>query len=296
MSLYAHIKRCLELADRDIASAVADRRMAKALLDQLALVSRPADGAPKLLIVFARLASSEVEWIEGALRIEMVADAEVTVVEVLSELGLGMRERLFPSFKMKVPLDEFARAVERVPHMVAPLAVAMASPGRLVLTAGEAEAGDEAAAAPVVAIGDDSLYGSKRAPSQARSSAKFRAGKRATLARGAEAKTKTPLPAPPGEPPRSVVAKVPLAKMQVSRGARAPATEEKGARQSPSPPKRPSIKPLPTRPSRPPEMRAKTPPARSLTPKSSRPAASAATSEPPDEVGIDTSWEDTNKE
>ena len=68
MSTYAHIKRCLELSDRDIASAVAERGTTKALLDQLAKVSRPGDGAPKLLLVFAKIASSEVDWIDGALR------------------------------------------------------------------------------------------------------------------------------------------------------------------------------------------------------------------------------------
>jgi hypothetical protein len=158
MSIYAHIKRCLELSERDIVSAVADRRTAKALLDQLAKVSRPGDGAPKLLLVFARLASSEVEWIDGALRVEMVGDADATVVEVLCELGLGMRERVFPSFKMNVPLDEFARAVERVPHMVAPLAIGAATSRRLILTAAEDEEQEEAAPPPAVSIGDDSLY------------------------------------------------------------------------------------------------------------------------------------------
>jgi hypothetical protein len=284
MSLYAHIKRCLELADRDIASAVADRRMAKALLEQLALVSRPGDGAPKLLLLFARLASAEVEWIEGALRIEMLGDADVTVVEVLSELGLGMRERVFPSFKMNVPLEELVRAVERVPHMVAPLTVAATTGRRLVLTAGEQEAEGEAAPASAVPIGDDSLYGSKRAPSHARSSAKVRASKRAAL------------PTAPAQPGRSVVAKVPLTKMQVSRSSAAAATEEKGPRRPSQHPKRPSIKPLPTRPSRPPELRSKTPPARSVTPKPSRPEPSVARSDPPDELGLDTGWEDTTKE
>src|SRR5438067_1810265 len=47
MSLYTHIKRCLELSDRDIATAIADRRLAKALLDQLAKVSRPGDGVDR---------------------------------------------------------------------------------------------------------------------------------------------------------------------------------------------------------------------------------------------------------
>ena len=170
MSIYANIKRCLELSDRDLASAVGDRRLAKALLDQLAKVSRPGDGAPKLLLVFARMAMASVDWIDGGLRVEMNGEGEITTVEVLSELGLGMRERVFPSFKMAVPLDEFVRAVERVPHMITPLTIATVSEQRLVLTAvaeGEDAAGDDAVDSAAVSIGDDSLYTGERRRSKA---------------------------------------------------------------------------------------------------------------------------------
>src|SRR5580765_4308378 len=97
MSIYPHIKRCLELSDKDIASAVGDRRTTKALLDQLSKVSRPGDGAPKLLLVFAKMAAQSVDWVDGSLRIEMAGDGDATTVEVLTELGLGMHERVFPS-------------------------------------------------------------------------------------------------------------------------------------------------------------------------------------------------------
>ncbi len=192
--------------------------MAKALLDQLAQVSRPGDGGPKLLLVFARLASSEIDWIDGALRVEMIGDTDVTVVEVLSELGLGMRERVFPSFKMSVPLDEFARAVERLPHMVAPLTISSATARRLVLTATVDEEEDEAP----VAIADDSLY-TRRGPKEkvtaasepgisplpnARPSVKARVGRKSSRPAPEEVKPaavhprsgKTLRPAPPPAP------------------------------------------------------------------------------------------------
>ncbi|HEY2516916.1 MAG TPA: hypothetical protein VGI39_38860, partial [Polyangiaceae bacterium] len=159
MSMYSHIKRCLELSDKDIESAVGDRRLAKALLDQLSKVSRPGDGGPKLLLVLAKMAAEGSEWIDGDVRVEMLADADTTLVEVLSELGLGMHERVFPAFKMNVPLDEFARAVERVPHMVAPLAIATKSPRRLVLSAASMADEDAEGEDAGVSIGDDSLYG-----------------------------------------------------------------------------------------------------------------------------------------
>jgi hypothetical protein len=160
MSAYAHIKRCLELSQRDITSALEDRRTAKALLDQLAKVSKPGDGAPKLLLLFAKLAGPDVDWIDGGLRVEMIGDADTTVVEVLTELGLGMHERVFPSFKMSVPLEEFARAVERVPHMVAPLTLSGVTSRRMVLTAIAEEEDEEEVVAPAsVAIDTKSLYG-----------------------------------------------------------------------------------------------------------------------------------------
>ena len=91
VSAYAHIKRCLELSDRDIVSALEDRRSAKALLDQLAKVSRPGDGAPKLLLVFAKLAGPDVDWIDGGLRVEMSADFRPQEVCVtVRDSGIGI--------------------------------------------------------------------------------------------------------------------------------------------------------------------------------------------------------------
>jgi hypothetical protein len=356
MSIYAHIKRCLELADRDIASAVGDRRLAKALLDQLAKVSRPGDGAPKLLLVFARLAGAEVDWIDGALRVEMVGDADGTLVEVLSELGLGMHERVFPSFKMSVPLEEFARAVERVPHMVAPLAIASATGRRLVLTATSDEEEEEGTPSAAVSIGDDSLYmkrGSKEklaeaaakalnpaeseppppAPVMATPRVVRKSIRPAALPPPVDEPMKAArphvLPKPPALPRderasepdiaaapapvlgRSVVAKVPLTRIQVPRSA--VAVEKRASKH----PKRASMKPPPKHPSKPPERRSKAPPAkprstrpppkasvapkRSIPPKASvapkgRARAAASVSEPPDEEGIDMGWDDSNEE
>jgi hypothetical protein len=347
MSIYAHIKRCLELADRDIASALGDRRMAKALLDQLAKVSRPGDGAPKLLLVFARLAGGEVDWIDGALRVEMVGDGDVTVVEVLAELGLGMHERVFPSFRMNVPLEELSRAVERVPHMVAPLAIAPTTGRRLVLTAAVEEDEEEEGGAGAVSIGDDSLY-EEKAPKVRKASVPDlqlpqpppkvvrksmrpaapppAADEPAKIAR-AQALPKPPAlpraeehtpepgprPAPASMAGRSVVAKVPLTRIQVPR---AQVAVEKRASKHP---KRASIRPPAKNPSKPPERRSKAPP-RSIPPKkvSSAPAARKASiapapkkgsiapkgrgrgavslSEPPDEEGIDMGWDDSNEE
>src|SRR5262249_4256609 len=62
-----------------------------------------------------------------------------------------------PSLPMKVPLEEFLRAVERVPHMIEPLAVTTKSPRRIVLSATE-ETRKSSMAPPMVEIDRDSLY------------------------------------------------------------------------------------------------------------------------------------------
>lgn len=312
MSNYAHIKRCLELSERDIVSAIEDRRTAKALLDQLAKVSRPGDGAPKLLLLFARLATSEVEWIDGALRVEMMGDSDVTVVEVLAELGLGMRERVFPSLKMNVPLDEFARAVERVPHMVAPLKLATATSRRLVLTAAE-EDDAEAEATPhdAVSIADESLYVGRSPKATARpKSIPARRGKTLPVEamstrpdpmspNGGVRLTSVAVPKAPALPrteenspvgTKAIVARVPLTRIQVPRGSRPPAMESSTSHARPSKhPKRASLKPPPKGQSKapakhtskaPPKHTSKAPPKHSKAPPkhtSKAPSASKAT-------------------
>jgi hypothetical protein len=233
MSIYAHIKRCLELSERDIALAVAEKRVAKALVDQLAKVSKPGDGAPKLLLLFAKIAASGVEWMDGALHLELVSDGDKTAVDVLSELGMGMRERVFPSFKMSVPLEEFARAVERVPHMIAPLSIVATSGTRLVLTASDEEVEDASSdeeSSGAVPIADESMYtAEKRTSSRDKmqavrgTSPKMGAGRKSSRPQMAATKPGTvPPPEPkviasrsgktlrPGAPPPAVPRGAPL--------------------------------------------------------------------------------------
>ena len=134
MAGYAHINRCTDLSEDDVVTALAERRAAKALLERLAKVSRPREGASKALVFIARLAGREVDWIEGWMRVEVVADGDGVVVEVLSDLGLGMRERLLPSLKMDAPFREFARLVEHMPSTLEPLIVMAKTAKRLALS------------------------------------------------------------------------------------------------------------------------------------------------------------------
>src|SRR5215831_11780369 len=157
MKPLAHIKRCLDITDKDIATAVETREGCKLLLDHIAEIAAPGQGAPKLLILLARMATTACDWIDGELRIEMVGDGDVTVVETMSELGGGMRERVLAPFSMAVPLAEFVRAVERVPHMIAPLQARTISQRRVIFSASE-DVRKNTTPPPPVEIGEASLY------------------------------------------------------------------------------------------------------------------------------------------
>ena len=157
MGNFSHLKRCLELREKDIVDAVASRALCRELLEHLAAISKPNDGAPKILLVFARMATTACDWIDGELRIEIMGDGDVSVVELMSELGGGLRERVLPSFGMSVPLAEFTRAVERVPHMIAPLTTKTKTARRVIFSATE-QTRKTSMPPPMVEIGEDSLF------------------------------------------------------------------------------------------------------------------------------------------
>src|ERR1700722_19383541 len=98
MAGFEHITRCISVTDNDLEEAVRSRVSAKALLEHMAKIAKPNDGAPKILLVLARMASTACDWLDGELRVELVGDGELCVVESMTELGGGLRERALPSF------------------------------------------------------------------------------------------------------------------------------------------------------------------------------------------------------
>ena len=68
----------------------------------------------------------------------------------------GLRERVFPSLLFDVPLVEFARAVARVSHMIAPLRIRAKSPQGLLL--GASQAARRTSMPPPIGIAVDSLF------------------------------------------------------------------------------------------------------------------------------------------
>ena len=133
---WAPLQRCIDLRRNDVAEAVATRDECSALFEHLAAISAPSSGAPLVLLVFARMASTACEWVDGGLYIEAVGRGDATEFDVLQDLGVGLRERLLPRFTMRAPLAEFARALRRIPAMIRPLA-AEATEHHIVLPASE---------------------------------------------------------------------------------------------------------------------------------------------------------------
>ena len=135
MAKFAHIERCVDLSEADIEDATGDRASLRALLQRMAEVARPGEGAAKVLLVFARMASMACDWLDGDLTVELMGDATTTIVDLLTDLGGGLRERVVPSAVLAVPLKELTSAVDRMPHVILPLSVLSRTERRVVLGA-----------------------------------------------------------------------------------------------------------------------------------------------------------------
>ena len=155
--VFGLIGLCLELQEVHIAHAMVGREETKDLLDRLARVSAPNTGVAKVLLVYARLATTACEWIDGDLAIDLVDDRGGTRIEASTELGGGLRERLLAPLRFEAPLAEFSRAITRVPHMIAPLEVCALTPGRIRLSA-TAIVRRTTIPPPFVAIAAESLF------------------------------------------------------------------------------------------------------------------------------------------
>jgi hypothetical protein len=122
---------CTELTVEHAKQAASSSSELRALLKRVAEIARPGEDCPKILIALARLVGQD--WVEGELRVELSGDDESTTLIVLCEHGIGIRERMFPRVRFRVPLDEFERALKREPQLVLPLMITDEA-GKLVLT------------------------------------------------------------------------------------------------------------------------------------------------------------------
>jgi hypothetical protein len=118
---FSHLSRCIEISRDDIFSATESRAACRRFLERAAAISRPQDGGPLLLLLFSRMATLACEWLDGDLRIELIAQGETTVLDVQVTLGIGSGERVFPRLVLQVPFAEFGGAIDRVPQLIWPL-------------------------------------------------------------------------------------------------------------------------------------------------------------------------------
>jgi hypothetical protein len=153
---FAHLARCLDLQEQDVIDSIGTRERTRALLNHLAARSAPNTGVAKVLIVFARMATTACDWLDGDLTIELRSESDGTAIETATELGGGLRERVFAPIAFGAPISEFQRAIDRVPHMIAPLSVRASGPRRVVLTATEAVR--QTTIPPPIEIASESLY------------------------------------------------------------------------------------------------------------------------------------------
>ena len=97
------------------------RQKVYALLDHMAAIGKPKQGAVKILLVLSRMATRE--WIEGDLEVRVSGDDVETRLEIFVNDGLSL-QKIRPPLALAVPYEEFRRAISAKAEMLAPLRVA----------------------------------------------------------------------------------------------------------------------------------------------------------------------------
>lgn len=129
----AALASCRELTTEHVEHAARSAEGLRSLLARVAEIAQPEDGGPKILFVLARLARGDVLWLEGDLTVELAGDEQATTLDLFSEQGWGIKERLAPRAHFAVPLDEFTRAVEISAKRFEPLRTTV-KPNKIVLS------------------------------------------------------------------------------------------------------------------------------------------------------------------
>ena len=105
MTDFATLQSCTELTSEHAKLAASSSVGIRNLLTRVAAIAKPGEGCPKVLMAIARLVGQE--WLEGELRVELSGDETSTTMIVMCDYGVGIRERLLPTIRFAVPIDEF---------------------------------------------------------------------------------------------------------------------------------------------------------------------------------------------
>lgn len=133
------IATCLDVTDdhiRDVLSAAKSlsepgpRERSLALLRRMVAIAQPGTGAPRMLVLLARMAKRD--WIEGDLIVRLIGDTELSVLELLVDDGAS-RERIAGPLRIDVPLGELVDAVDKNAAQFLPLVASDRTDRRLEL-------------------------------------------------------------------------------------------------------------------------------------------------------------------
>ena len=111
MSELASIQRCRDITDDHIDAAIESRDATRALLEHALSISKPREAGARVLLVFAKMATSACDWLEGALRVELTRQGVETFIDSYAEIGAGLKERVFSRMAFNVPFEEFVLAI-----------------------------------------------------------------------------------------------------------------------------------------------------------------------------------------
>lgn len=143
MSLY-EFASCLNVNEELIEEALAPttdltapspKQRIFALIERMLEVATPRAGAPRLLLVMAKLACCS--WLDGILEVRLRADRGSTTLEILVDDGYAA-ERLQPIKRVGVPLDEFTRTAQARAAALMPLQIVEVTEDLLVMRADQA--------------------------------------------------------------------------------------------------------------------------------------------------------------
>lgn len=110
-------EQILDISAAHVDAAIVSREAFGALLGRATVIAKPEAGAPRLLMACAALVRAK--WVVGELSIELAGDDAETRLSIVADVGF--RVAVFPPTKLRVPFDEFVRAVRLMPRWIAPL-------------------------------------------------------------------------------------------------------------------------------------------------------------------------------
>lgn len=114
-------KRCVDLTEDHIDDGLKSVESMRKLLEHMARIAKPNEGAAKILVAISRIATTSCEWLEGTLHVEVDEIIGATGIAIMSDLGGGVRELILPRLLVAVEQDELVRAVKLAPRLITPL-------------------------------------------------------------------------------------------------------------------------------------------------------------------------------